>query len=752
MLPEWLGEFGDYAITAEAKVESVANERRWFSLVLRAQNENGSGYPYYHVCARENTTLENGVEFAQKTPSNTWNVVRAAGATLETLQDDYHVFAVRACGTEFSYSIDSEEVLTVGRAQIGTRVPEYETGLVGLTMNRGRVALKSVRVTVQAAELESGAEDSSLLNGLSAENVLRNPVANVLRVEGDAAESLSGAGGGGVFLFSAQTTADLGQAFELCREKGLVGTVCVASVAEADRFLSAARETEWTDLTAVSPDGEVLRYIREKEPSVRTGLVLGQTSGESAEQLREKIRSALATFCILDGPSATRALVSQLQELSVAVWVEVTEEPGGEDYTVGALRALTSGANGVVTRSAEALSDVIRDHFAARTMTRTPLVIAHRGSAKTTPENSLSGFRAAYENGCDMLEFDVQITADGQVVVLHDASLNRTTDYTGEKSINEMTLEEVRRYRLRNPDGSLSDETVPTLAEVIEAFAKEDCKFLMELKGADARVVTAAAEVIRSTDSAGRFNFLSFNEEYLARARSVLPGVSTGHLIASSGTSYTDADALTALAPALENAGKQASSINTDNGVFTVLYEAAATDRGLTVWPYTYNASTNNAAFLSACDGMTTDDVQWAKDMAKSVRCDDTITLGKNSDVTPAVLVETYAGEVSEVAPEDLIVRVVQGEGLVRTDGEALVSGNAGGEAVVLFGYSAKTADGSEYVLYTEPVTLRITSSFFEMPDGVFPAVCLLLSGGLYTAGAFLAIRNRRSVKGSTPR
>ena len=71
------------------------------------------------------------------------------------------------------------------------------------------------------------------------------------------------------------------------------------------------------------------------------------------------------------------------------------------------------------------------------------LNIAHRGASGTFPENTLSAFRAAIDAGADMCELDVQLTRDGAVVVIHDETVDRTTDGTGE--VAALTLEEIQR-------------------------------------------------------------------------------------------------------------------------------------------------------------------------------------------------------------------------------------------------------------------------------------------------------------------
>src|SRR5262245_12792719 len=97
-----------------------------------------------------------------------------------------------------------------------------------------------------------------------------------------------------------------------------------------------------------------------------------------------------------------------------------------------------------------------------------PLVIAHRGDSAHRPENTLASFASALEVGADLVEFDVQLTQDGAVVVLHDPTLERTTNGRGD--IRRMTLAEVRAVSAGYPSRfgtAYAGERIPTLAEAL---------------------------------------------------------------------------------------------------------------------------------------------------------------------------------------------------------------------------------------------------------------------------------------------
>jgi glycerophosphoryl diester phosphodiesterase len=137
-----------------------------------------------------------------------------------------------------------------------------------------------------------------------------------------------------------------------------------------------------------------------------------------------------------------------------------------------------------------------------------PLLIAHRGGAALAPENTLTAFRQAVEWwGADILEIDVHATADGEAVVIHDATLDRTTDATG--PVAALRLDRIREldagYRFTG-DGGRShpyrdrDVRIPTLREVLEAFPGQ--RVNVEIK--DPRAAPRTREILTELAAEGR--------------------------------------------------------------------------------------------------------------------------------------------------------------------------------------------------------------------------------------------------------
>ncbi|HEV8340522.1 MAG TPA: glycerophosphodiester phosphodiesterase family protein [bacterium] len=163
-----------------------------------------------------------------------------------------------------------------------------------------------------------------------------------------------------------------------------------------------------------------------------------------------------------------------------------------------------------------------------------PLIVAHRGASRAAPENTLAAFRTAVDLGADGVEFDVQRTADGALVVFHDATLERTTNGRG-------PLRETRLADLKALDAggwfsaSSAGERIPTLEETI-AVLPAPVRVFVELKQGpvfDEGIVAALADGLRHADVTGRCEVSSFDHPSLKRFTAASPDVPTGILFSA---------------------------------------------------------------------------------------------------------------------------------------------------------------------------------------------------------------------------
>lgn len=160
---------------------------------------------------------------------------------------------------------------------------------------------------------------------------------------------------------------------------------------------------------------------------------------------------------------------------------------------------------------------------------RWPINIAHRGASARAPENTLDAFRLALEDGADGLELDVHLSADEEVIVLHDRELNRTTDGTG--PARELTLRELRQldagHRFLDHKGDHSwrgrDSRIPTLDELLSL---DPTPWLsIDLKEGDPVTERRCIELIRDHRATRRVALGAENSAAARRLRELAPEI-----------------------------------------------------------------------------------------------------------------------------------------------------------------------------------------------------------------------------------
>jgi glycerophosphoryl diester phosphodiesterase len=154
------------------------------------------------------------------------------------------------------------------------------------------------------------------------------------------------------------------------------------------------------------------------------------------------------------------------------------------------------------------------------------LIIAHRGASGDFPENTLAAFRAAIDAGAQMCELDVQLSADGVAMVIHDDTVDRTTD--GRGAVGAMSLAELQRLDAgRRFGAAFAGERIPTLEEVL-VLVKGRCALNVELKGAG--VESEVCRLLRAHDALTETIVSSFQWQSLAAARELEPALRLGVL------------------------------------------------------------------------------------------------------------------------------------------------------------------------------------------------------------------------------
>ncbi len=260
-------------------------------------------------------------------------------------------------------------------------------------------------------------------------------------------------------------------------------------------------------------------------------------------------------------------------------------------------------------------------------LSRRVLHYAHQGGAREAPSSTLFAFHQAVGGGADALEMDVHMTADGYLVVAHDATIDRTTQSSG--SIDVLTLDRLRsldfahwwspghdavtglpdhQYPLRGraPDDARLGITL--LTEVLDAFPNTLLNF--DIKGGRVPYEQELVDILRAYDRRDNVIVASFHDEHLQRFRALAPEVCTSSALHES---YSIAQALTEnlaidLPPSLVALQVPYRFAASDDPLFDDLLVDAAHRRGLAVHVWTIDDEAEMLEVIrTGADGIMTD-------------------------------------------------------------------------------------------------------------------------------------------------
>lgn len=211
--------------------------------------------------------------------------------------------------------------------------------------------------------------------------------------------------------------------------------------------------------------------------------------------------------------------------------------------------------------------------------------IAHRGFSATAPENTLIAMKMGIEAGANGCECDVYACKDGQIVLLHDKNLKRTTGL--DKSVIDTTFEEIRSLDAGKWKGTAyKGEKIPTLEEYLLLFKDTDCRPVVEIKmeGIEKPVL----KEVRKADMLEKTIIIAFSDNVVKNIRKIEPRICVAWLYSEklSGTAEQNADRLVELiTERATEAGTQA--LDLDHKLLSPKLIKTLKERGFHVWCWT---------------------------------------------------------------------------------------------------------------------------------------------------------------------
>jgi glycerophosphoryl diester phosphodiesterase len=232
-----------------------------------------------------------------------------------------------------------------------------------------------------------------------------------------------------------------------------------------------------------------------------------------------------------------------------------------------------------------------------------PAIAAHRGGARLWPENSLTAFRGAIGLGVDLVELDVHQTRDGEVVVIHDPTLDRTT--TGHGTVRDFAWAELGAVTIRGT----ADERLPRLAEVLALLRPSSVGLLLEIKSAPGGgrypgVEERVLALLHASEMTERTYVMAFDWAILERLRALSSTVRLTGLLAHQGAARLGG--VEAIASRIRALG--GNDLGIERTLLSPEAVRAAHQAGLTIGVWTVNDTEALRHALSAgVDYVTTD-------------------------------------------------------------------------------------------------------------------------------------------------
>jgi glycerophosphoryl diester phosphodiesterase len=702
LLPAWLDQFGDADFEASIKLSAPADSTKWGAVMYRVQNAT---IPYLQCCWRYDSTASNGVEISQRTPDNTWNVLHNASTTVHSA-GGHNLIRVKTKSVQTVFSINGTDVLTA------TSTPYYNGSwgfhVRGLTMTVDyvRMSFTSNYSSRELYTIPGGYVDvrdpstgisvaPSLITDIKSREEFDNILTDCPAV---AIMNYDVVDGVAKILFNdGAITPD--EALNKLGSK-IIPAFRIGDNADADSLAAFLQGRGLRDAYAVSDNLSVLKRAYSKWKYIRGVADYSSFTSFDAEAMRYAALANGARVMILP-ESAPKAVITQMQDSYACVWLTISE---GKTASVA---ATNKGPYGLITPDRAVTEYCYRTYYGDNTLIRRTNVIGHRGNPSVAPENTILGTVTAYGNGATMVENDIYLTADNVVVVMHDKTIDRTTNGSG--SIQNMTSAQLGQYKVDYFSG-VSPQAIPTLEDyfkTIKGNARQ--KVVIEMKHpADASLADAMTALIQKYDIMDQVVVISFIQQNLVNTSNNLPGLPIGWL---NRLDLDETNPVYSTYEVLENIQDYNSVYNPEYKGWGEAIIKELAYRGVTLWPWTVN---NQAQFdklmMEGIAGITTDYSQWSKDYIDSIHWN---SAGR-------VISSTYQSILTDITNSCEVVIVEDTLGITCSAGNITVpETTTGGKASFYYRYKRQTPTGQTYYTVTEIRTIEVASPVsFELIDG----------------------------------
>lgn len=687
-------ETGDYVFEADMTFLSAVEDTRWASMMYRVQSEN---YPYYQFAVRRGTNALNGLEFAIRNDRNQWEVP-AKTFYPEPFQfnKSYHLKVI-AKGSRVQQYVNGQLVIDTDLAS------SWSKGDVGFQAAGTTVQFDNVKISTNVAEmppienLKAFLADQPETNIVNAPTVISNfenmeDLTNSKDVSSTILPVQANEQGD---LFVKETP--LAEAINSMKGK-MIPIFKVENENVIPHLQAFIKAQSIQDVHILSSNAEMIKKIKEEVPAARGAYIYERDAlnKHDLEELALTIHKNNAKAAVIPQKLLTPEAVHYLHSRTISVW-----GVGGETESE-AHGLIHLGVDGIIAQDEQATVNAY-SQYPENTVVQRPIVASHRGVPSLAPENTMAGYQLAYDLGADLIETDVHKTKDGHLVIMHDYTVDRTTNGTG--VVSSMTLEEIRQLDAGIKFGpQFAGEKVPTFREYLQAFKGKDVVLLVEIKQAG-----IAEEVLKEIEEEGVTNQVlvqSFNLGDVVKSHELKPEIGVGYLYSAGVPSTTDGKLLDAQ-KMLNYASGINATLNASYGSLSEEFVSYMRQRGMINLHWTFrNEQALGNHLQNGLIGPITDYTQWLTDVP--IRLETPIKK-RNLKVGDSAAIQAKAFvHYREDKKENIETKLfVSGEqGTVAVEGNTITALKAG--KVNVFVAHTFSIHGKEWNLVAEPVEVEI--------------------------------------------
>ncbi|MFW1735102.1 MULTISPECIES: glycerophosphodiester phosphodiesterase family protein [unclassified Acinetobacter] len=598
LLPQNLEKQQNYRIDLEFTLDQAVNNSRWGSVIYDVTETQGViPSSYYQFTLRTDTTAKNGTEFGRHKSNGQWEVSETKAFSENIKANQWYKASIVVSGQRVQHYLNHQLMQDVELDQGSAK------GGIGLSATGLVLKVKNIQVSEQTSALPDLANKVTQVQEIQTNVALAPTLIQKVKTTSSPLNSTN------QLYYQLDANLNLldqtGQVVETLQQylsNPQRNTIPVLEIKdpksiEALKLLSKSHDI--SDITVLSKSDDLLKSAHQIVPTLRTALDLSRENLKDSHvglsEIMRRTNQAYARIVVLPHHLANKSSVSFIQRHLMTVWVDT---PAHDPQDVASI--LTSGVNGIITTQSTLFASVLKQ-FPKNTLLRKPFIIGHRGVPSLEDENTLESAKHAVALGADIVENDIYLTKDQHLVVMHDATVDRTTRSTGK--IEEMSLAQVQQLKSKN-----KAYPIPTLAEYFTTFKHNPNFVLMiEMKSANPALVAKMQDEIKKYQVENQVVTTSFNADQVARAQSQLSEIPRGLLVGSM--------------PNSRNTLIAAKQINADvqkyNSTYNPAYRAdlinlleTTKHRGISFWPWALNDETFKKLYIAGTYGITTNSAQ----------------------------------------------------------------------------------------------------------------------------------------------